>query len=110
MYEERGTQIFDEWLAAKVRYWAEQGKEFDASELNPVFIPYMYTGQRIKVRFWDSDDHIKTGTVAATTGWRPSLMLMLRSSDHGSSWPLGREAELLAVQIDGKYVEVTSVV
>lgn len=110
MYEERGTKIFDEWLAIKARYWAERGEQFDASDLNPIFIPYMYTNQRIKVRFWGSDEHIKTGTVAATTGPKPTLALILRSNDYGSSWLLDRDTELLAVQINDKYVEVTNVV
>lgn len=109
-YSELGMRNFFRHIAEKTFACELQGLRFDPSELNPAFAPYFDTGQRIKVRFWQDDDLTYTGTVGITTGWRPAFLLMRRSSDHGSSWLLTQGVELLAVQINGKYVEVTNVV
>jgi len=44
------------------------GSKFSATDLDPRFIKYYESGERIKVL--DCDMEI-TGTVGVTTGWRP---------------------------------------
>jgi hypothetical protein len=60
------------------------GDKFSDADLSPEFAKFY--GQRIEVRF--SCGTVKRGFVSGTTGWRPSLMLMLRRNSSGSSWLL----------------------
>lgn len=93
---------YDDFIARK---YHEFGDRFDQSDLDPRFVPYFNSGQRIRIQ---SLGQIVTGTVGATSGWKPAFLLMRRSSDHGSSWLLGPRDEILARQIGRKYVEVHS--
>ena len=79
----------------------EHGDRFDPLSLAPQFIPYLNSGQRIKVR---TGDHVRTGTVGVTSGWVPVFLLMHRSSDSGSWDTLGPEDEIVAVQHGRKYI------
>ena len=65
---------------------AQWGSKFTASELAKNFIPAYNSQERIRVKFHTGE--VLSGTVGATTGWRPSFMLMLRSNSLGSSWLL----------------------
>ncbi len=76
------------------------GERFDSTALAPQFVPHFNSGQRVRVRFSYGEE--MTGRVSITTGWRPSFMLMRRSSDHGSSWLLGDNDRVVAVQ-HGRY-------
>jgi hypothetical protein len=78
------------------RLRAKYGDKFSASGLAEKFRPYFGSHRRIKVRF--SGGTVKFGTVSGTTGWRPSLMLMLRQNAHGSFWLLSDKDEIVAVQ------------
>ena len=69
--------------------------KFSEEGLAPKWVPYYESGARVEVRF--SSGEVKRGRVGATTGWKPSFMLMLRTSDHGSSWLLGEGDEALRV-------------
>ena len=71
----------------------------DYSEISQKFAHFYDTDTRIKVGFTDKSDNvyeIKTGTVSKTTGWKPVLMLMLRSNSHGSSYILSDNDKLLS--------------
>jgi hypothetical protein len=78
---------------------AEYGERFTTSALDKRFIPYLNSGERIKVDFGHGD--VKTGTVSVTTGWKPTFLLMLRSNSMGSIYTLGRTAEIIGVQTGG---------
>jgi hypothetical protein len=77
------------------RLRAKYGDKFTDIGLAQKFRPY-FRGQRIKVRF--SYGETKTGTVGGTTGWQPSLMLMLTKRSLGSSHLLSDRDEIIAVQ------------
>lgn len=94
---------FEGYLKRKER---EHGDRFDARSLAPQFIPFYGTGRRVKVRFSYGEE--VTGTIGATTGWRPSFLLVRRSSDRGSSWTLGPDDQIIAVQRrhGGEYIPI----
>jgi len=69
------------------RLRAQHGEKFTRDGLATKFAPFF--GQRIEVRF--NCGTVKRGFVTGTTGWRPSLMLLLRRNSSGSSWLLGTE-------------------
>ena len=73
----------------------DHGNKFDDSNLSRKFAPYFH-GPRIKVRF--ATGEIKSGTVSGTTGWRPSLMLMLTRRSLGSIWLLTDQDEIIEVR------------
>jgi hypothetical protein len=96
------------------RLAAKHGEKFSDVELSAKFRPFFH-GQRIRVQTTygtgpDAEVYTRTGTVSGTGGWRPSLMLMHRSSDHGSS-DLLRDSDVIThVQArDGRtYVPVAN--
>jgi hypothetical protein len=81
---------FSEYLGRMRR---EHGAKFSASALDRRFVPYFESGERISVKFYGTE--VKRGTVGATGGWQPVFLLMLRSSDIGSSWTIGRDAQIV---------------
>lgn len=91
---------YQDFIARKTQ---EFGDKFDASDLDPRFIEFFNSGQRIKVR---SFGEVVTGTVGVTTGWKPAFLLMRRSNSVGSTWLLGPHDEILARQVGRTYVEV----
>lgn len=91
----------NEWSDYVNRARAKHGDKLDLSAIAEKFLPY-FRGPRIKVQPWYQDDTI-TGTVGVTTGWQPSLLLMRRSSDHGSSILLDDRFEVVAVQHGRQY-------
>jgi hypothetical protein len=89
---------FNDYCARLRKQW---GDKFSDAGLSEKFRPYFRSGQRIKVRF--SYGEIKTGTVSGTTGWQPSLMLMLTSRAMGSSHLLSDRDEIIAVKCGKHY-------
>ena len=89
---------FKEYVAQKQRQY---GEKFDASGLNPVFIRYFESGQRIKVCMYGEE---VTGTIGVTTGWKPCFLRMRRSNAYGSSDCIGHDTVLLAVKHGRAYV------
>ena len=83
------NKAFDDYCA---RLRAKHGDKFSDGGLAHKFRPY-FRGRRIKVRF--TCGTVKSGTVSGTTGWRPSLMLMLTKRSIGSSWLLSDADEIL---------------
>lgn len=71
---------------------AEYGDKFDESDLDPRFIPFYESGERIKI-----DDFGRTigGTVGITTGWKPVFLLMRTSRSTGSSDILGKHTKIV---------------
>ncbi len=76
-------------------------KTIDRSNLAPRFASYYESGVRIRVRFSYGEE--RTGTVAKTTGWKPSYMLMARSNSWGSSDLLDSHDAITAVKIGRTY-------
>ena len=73
---------YDEMVADKKAQY--EGK-FDASDLDPSFVQYFNSGERIRVETTDGDAvDVRTGTVGVTTGWRPAFLLIHRSDALGS--------------------------
>lgn len=89
---------FEEYLARKLRHY---GTKFDTSDLDKRFIPFYNSGQRIKVDFGHGE--VRSGTVGITTGWKPTFLLMLRKNSLGSSWTLGFNDRIVAVQRGGRH-------
>lgn len=92
-----GRESFENYKARKARQNADEGKVFDASDLAPQFVPYFEGGQRIEV---ETCGEIKRGRVGVTTGWKPVFILVLRRSDRGSGWVLGKDDKVLRVISD----------
>ena len=73
---------YDEMVADKKAQY--EGK-FDPSDLDPRFVQYFNSGERIRVETTDGDAvDVRTGTVGVTTGWRPAFLLIHRSDALGS--------------------------
>ena len=62
---------FDEYKRRKTK---EYGDKFDTSDLNPSFIPYFRTGQRVEVEF--DYGKVVRGFIGVTTGWKPVFLLL----------------------------------
>jgi len=95
---------YREFLAKKR---AEYGEKFDASSLNPAFVKYFESGERVKVRIYSDDDE-RTGTIGVTTGWAPCFLLMRRSNALGSSDCIMPESRVVAVQHGRTYQRVSA--
>lgn len=97
------------YVEALARGEREHGDRFDPSDLVPSFAPYYGTGERVAVRFdWGDGSEVLTGTIGKTTGWKPSFLLMRRSSDHGSPWVIGHKERIIAEKRSprGSYLHV----
>ena len=65
---------------------------FSDAKLNPAFVRYFNSQERITVEFRGSDGEVyetKRGTIGVTTGWVPCFILMLTKRSHGSSYTIG---------------------
>ncbi len=87
------TTRFESYCA---RQNARHDGQFTQAELDPRFIEAYNKGDtyRLKIRF--SYGREAWGYVAATTGWRPSFMLMRRRGQRGSSELLGPKDVIVA--------------
>lgn len=72
----------------------EYGDKFDASDLNPDFIPYFNNGERVEVDF---GSETKRGTIGVSTGWKPIFLLILTQRSMGSSWTIGKTDKIIKV-------------
>jgi hypothetical protein len=97
-YNMRINQHYIDYLKRK-RY--EHGLKFDSSDLDSRFEEFYHTGQRIKVEAYGETQF---GTVGATTGWKPSFLLIHNSRCLGSSTLLGPDYKILAVKRGREYV------
>lgn len=82
---------FSDYISKKNR---EYPGKFDSSNLNPTFIPYFESGQRIEVDF---GHETKRGTIGVSTGWKPVFLLVLTSRSTGSSWTIGMNDKVTRV-------------
>lgn len=98
---------FTEYLDRAKRQY---GDKFDSSALYAADSKARdyYQGSRVLVETVYSDGvrYRRAGVVSATTGWKPSLLLMHRVSDIGSSDLIGPNDKVIAVQSGGKYYEL----
>lgn len=91
---------YQQWLDKK---HAQYGTRFDSSALDPRFIRYYESGQRVRVT---TCGMTITGTVGVTTGWKPCFLLMRTSRSLGSMWTLGPRDTIEAVQVGKAYLAV----
>jgi Fe-S cluster assembly ATPase SufC len=81
------------FAAYVARLKAKHGDKFDGSSLAPQFAEHF--GRRVEVEY--SYGEKKRGWITGTTGWRPSLMILLRSDSMGSSWLVGEKDKVARV-------------
>jgi hypothetical protein len=74
---------YESYVARGKAAW---GRKFTTKELAKKFVPAFNSGARIRVKF--STGEVLSGTVGATTGWRPAFLLVLSRRSLGSSWTL----------------------
>lgn len=72
---------------------AQYNGKFDASDLNPEFIPHFESKERITVQF--SYGERRRGTIGITTGWKPIFLLMARKDSTGSSDTIGKDDKVI---------------
>jgi hypothetical protein len=75
---------FKDFIARKMDQY---GKQFNPEDLNPSFVKYFESGERITVDFGYEK---KRGTIGVTTGWKPCFLLMARIDSRGSSYTIGK--------------------
>lgn len=76
----------------------KHGEQFDSSDLDPRFARYYFSKERIKIK---DGSEVLTGTVAKTTGWKPSFILLRTSRSISSHILLNKYCELIGVQQKG---------
>lgn len=77
---------------------AKYGDKWDASELVEPWATWYHQDARVMV---DYGHETVCGRVSVTGGWRPSFLLMRRTSDIGSAYLLDDRCKLVAVKRDG---------
>jgi hypothetical protein len=95
------TRNYREFIERKQR---EYGEKFDPSDLNPAFVRYFESGERVKVK--DYGENVVTGTIGVTTGWNPCFLLMRRSNAINSSWCINQDSKIIAVKRGRTYQAV----
>jgi len=75
------------------RLKSRHGEKFSDAGIDPKFADHF--GQRVEVKF--STGTVKRGWVSGTTGWQPSLMLLLRRNSSGSCWLLGKDDTIVRI-------------
>ena len=85
-----GNSAFKAYCA---RLRAEHGDKFSDASLAPEFANHF--GNRVEVQF--AYGEVKRGWITGTTGWRPSLMILLRSNSSGSSWLVSDKDKIVRV-------------
>lgn len=83
----------DNYLANKQN---EYGSKFDASDLAPQFAPYYHDRSKRLVVQYGSET--LSGWIGATTGWKPSFLLMRTSRSIGSPFVLSANDKILKVK------------
>ena len=79
----------------------EYGARFNACNLQPEFVPFFNSGQRVRVRLWDGTT--LTGTIGVTTGWHPCFLLVRTARSFGSRFTLGTNDHVIAVKHNRLY-------
>jgi hypothetical protein len=87
---------------AKLKVLHSDKPSFSESQLDPKFIPFFESEQRIKVKMAYGEEFY--GTVGMSQGWHPIWLLMHNCNSRGSSIILKSDTEILAVRMkSGKY-------
>ena len=94
----------------KERAKRQHGDKFDSSKLYEAdsYARQYFDSERviIETTYRDGVTWRRAGRVSATTGWRPSLMLMSTVRSMGSSDLLGENDKVVAVKTDRGYRDV----
>lgn len=102
---------WDDYRRAVERGTRRWGERFDGSafEAVPSSIRSRF-GERVILRrtYPGGETWTRYGRLSATTGWRPSLLLVGRDSSSGSSDLIGADDVLLAYGYGGRYVSATT--
>ena len=72
------------------RWRRKWGEKFSESNLNPGFIKFYESGERIEVDFGYEK---KRGRVGVSVGWWPVFILILRVNSAGSCHVIGKSAK-----------------
>lgn len=80
---------------------AEYPGRFAAGLLDPRFVRFYESGERIRVK---TCGQILTGTVGVTSGWMPVFILMPTRHSLGSRWTLGPKDQILGIKTRGRYL------
>ena len=75
------------------------GSKFDSSDLNPEFIPYLKSGQRVEVEFNYSTGYKEKfrGFIGVTTGWKPCFILLRTKRSIGSSYTIHKNDKVVKI-------------
>lgn len=87
---------------------AQHGARFSEASLEPSFVRWYESGDRVRVRHTYPSGSITeaTGTIGATTGWRPAFLLMHSTRSRGSSYVIGPNDAVIAVRRGRHYEPV----
>ena len=101
---------YDQYIERQRRTY---GEKFSPGGLDPRFVPYYNSGDRVRVRTVykgtngrPDEVHERTGTIGATSGWGPVFLLMRQRRSVGSSDTLGTRDQIIAVQRGRVYVSI----
>jgi hypothetical protein len=88
---------------------ARYGEAFSETGLDPRFVRWYESEERVRVRYIAADGsytQATTGTIGATTGWRPAFLLMHSARSRGSSYVIGPRDTVVAVKRGRTYEPV----
>jgi len=103
------TRSYADLLARGRARW---GERFDPSGLEPSFVRWYESEDRVRVAYTipgdpgAGDTLFAYGTVGVTTGWRPAFLLVHSVRSAGSSYVIGPRDRVVAVKRGRRYLDV----
>ena len=91
-----------------LRGLGQWGDKWTDADLAQQFVPFLNSGERVKVTttYGDGEEFTRTGTIGVTGGWRPVFLLMHRSNSVGSWDTLKATDKIVAVKRGRGYVAI----